>query len=128
MTKEVGTKPIPPKYSDNFPEGYGDFAFQSNDGDMYELGKNATNEGILTLGENAKTLDFLLRLIDPTKEPPPLIWTLVKDVIEAGDKYQINGMLGWFQRGVEMEAHQDGVIDDPLLCLELADRYKLPDV
>ncbi|PVF96029.1 hypothetical protein CPB86DRAFT_663839, partial [Serendipita vermifera] len=102
--------------SETFPEGYGDFAFQSSDGvifhfpqfllsfvspvfkDMFELGTTVTNEEILTLSENAKTLDILLHLIDPTKEPPPLDWTCVEDVLNAGDKYQVSGVLGWFQR------------------------------
>jgi hypothetical protein len=110
-----------PKYAENFPEGYGDFAFQSSDGvifhfpkfllsfvspvfkDMYDMVDSTTNSEILKLTEDAETLDFLLRVIDPTKDSPSLIQEVVEKLLNAADKYQIDGVQSWRQKEVELE-------------------------
>jgi hypothetical protein len=135
-----------PKYADNFPGGYGDFAVQSSDGvifhfpqfllsfvspvfrDMYEMGNNATNSEILKLTEDAETLDLLFQFIDPTKEPPRLIWETVVKFMDAADKYQVNGVLSWFQKEAELEASRKNSIGYPLICFEVAARFNLKDL
>jgi hypothetical protein len=146
MTNHSGAPINSLRYADNFPEGYGDFAFQSGDGvifhfpqfllsfvspvfkDMYEMGHNTANGEILKLAEDAETLDLLLQFIDPTKVPPPLIWKAVRKLLDAADKYQINCILSWFQREVEVEALKNNTIGNPLVCFELADQFKLTNL
>jgi hypothetical protein len=134
------------RYAENFPEGYGDFAFQSSDGvifhfpqfllsfaspvfkDMYDMGNNAENGEILKLTEDAATLDLLLQFIDPTKESPRLIWDTVEKFIDAADKYQVNGVPSWFQKEAELAALNNHYIERPMLCLELADRFEFKNL
>jgi hypothetical protein len=110
-----------PKYAENFPEGYGDFAFQSSDGvifhfpkfllsfvspvfkDMYDMVDSAASDEILKLTEDAETLDSLLRVIDPTKDSPSLIQGVVERLLNAADKYQIDGVQSWHKKEVELE-------------------------
>jgi hypothetical protein len=142
MSYDSGAFPISPKYAENFPPGYGDFVFQSSDGvifhfpqfllsftspvfkDMYDMSGNAANGEILKLTEDSEALDLLLHFIDPSKESPPLIWETVGKFIDAADKYQVKGVLSWFQKEAELEGLKNHHIEKPVVCLELASRLK----
>jgi hypothetical protein len=146
MTNPSRATTTSPRYAENFPEGYGDFTFQSSDGvifhfpqfllsfaspvfkDMYDMGNNAESGEILKLTEDAATLDLLLQFIDPTKESPRLVWDTVEKFIDAADKYQVNTVLSWFQKEAELVALNNHYIERPMLCLELADRFKFENL
>lgn len=92
------------------------------------MGQSGTNSEVSQLAESARILELLLQFIDPTKEPPPLIWEHVEGLVDAADKYQINGIVPWFERAVEREAFTFKRIGNPVVCFELADRFKLRNI
>jgi hypothetical protein len=137
-------------YSVNFPQGYGDFALKSSDGkifhfsqfllshaspvfkDMYEMGKDVTNDEILCLTEDANTVAALLSFIDPAKETRTLDWDTVELFLDAADKYQILGAVDWFKREVQANILQrrnlEYALQYPMLSLGLSIRYNLPEI
>jgi hypothetical protein len=134
-----------PTYSKEFPEGYGDFVFKSQDGvtfhfprfllshvspvfkDMYQAGEGIQDQDILTLAEDHKVLEQFLCHIDPAKDTPNLDWDLVAGVLQAAEKYQVNSILKWFERDVSLSltATFYPTLPNPMLYYALALRYDL---
>ncbi|CAG8619731.1 11471_t:CDS:2 [Acaulospora colombiana] len=134
------------KYSHMFPEGYGDFALKSADGvifhfpryllahassifkDMFEIGDQTPSEGALPLTEDSNMLEALLLFIDPAKEARPPTWWAVDKFINTAEKYQVKGVIKWFEQEVEKERSQHGELTSPMVCLALATQYGLKKV
>jgi hypothetical protein len=134
-----------PTHSKEFPEGYGDFVFKSTDGvifhfpllflshvspvfkDMYQISSGTSNQHMVNLTEDYKTLEYFLSHIDPAKRTPQLNWDRIPGVLEAADKYQVNNILHWFEREVSLllTPPDHPPLPDPMLCFTLARRYSL---
>jgi hypothetical protein len=132
-------------YSKEFPEGYGDFVFKSQDGvtfhfprfflshvspvfkDMYQAGEGAQNQDIVVLTEDHKTIEQFLCHIDPAKDTPSLDWDRVAGVLQAAEKYQVNSIIKWFEKEVSMSltATYYPTLPNPMLYFALARRYDL---
>ncbi|PVF96025.1 hypothetical protein CPB86DRAFT_875258 [Serendipita vermifera] len=137
----------PTVYSAVFPAGYGEFILKSSGNvilhfplfllthtspvfrDMCKL-PNSSDGGSVALTEDGRTLEYLLSLVDPAKYNPDLDWEVIEYVLAAADKYQIETVLPWFEREVTLEGCRSSpsAIEEPMLCLALATRYKLPEV
>ncbi|PVF96024.1 hypothetical protein CPB86DRAFT_551388 [Serendipita vermifera] len=136
----------PPKLSNQFPPDYGDFGIESDDGvqfhvprtlliqaspifrDMFAFGTN-DEKGFVKLTEDHKTLEQLLCHIDPAKTNPTFEWKYIARLLAAADKYDIKNIAEWFRSSVALEAFQsNGNVQEPVLCLALADRYKLDEI
>jgi hypothetical protein len=132
-----------------FPEGYGDFALESEDGvicyfpsqilghmspvfkDMLALGDRATSHVKLT--ESVKTLELFLTHLDPNLTKASIDRETIPDLLEAAHKYQVNAIMRWFDleattqrmcRGTVV-ASDEFAINYPGEALSLAIRYGL---
>jgi hypothetical protein len=136
-----------PEFSSKFPPDYGDFIIESSEGvklhiprnllmqaspifhDMFALGTNE-EKSIVRLSEDYITLEDLLCHIDPAKTNPQFEWRTIANLLAAGEKYDIKNITDWFRNSVALETFQSGGrdVEQPFLCLVLADRYQLDDI
>lgn len=136
-----------------FPEGYGDFALESQDGvicyfpsqilghmspvfkDMITLGDNGprTSAPPVKLTESVKTLELFLTHLDPNLTKASIDKETIADLLEAAHKYQVNTIMHWFdleattqrtRRGMVV-ASDEFAINYPGEALSLATRYGL---
>ncbi|CAG8690145.1 1644_t:CDS:1 [Acaulospora colombiana] len=135
-----------PTHSKEFPEGYGDFIFQSTDGVVFHFprsilvhvspvfkdmfagdGDSAPNQEMTVLTGDCVTLEYFLRHIDPEKETPQVEWDHVAGALQVAEKYQVNDIFKWFEGEVDLLLTSDRsfVLPNPMLYLELARRNDL---
>jgi hypothetical protein len=138
-----------------FPEGYGDFALESQDGvicyfpsqilahmsqvfrDMITLGNNDLQASMspVKLTESGKTLELFLTHLDPTLTKASIDKKTISDLLEAAHKYQVKTIMQWFdleattqrtRRGTDtVVASDDFAMNHPGHALSLATRYGL---
>jgi hypothetical protein len=136
-----------------FPEGYGDFALESQDGvichfpsqilghmspvfnDMLTLGDNGSRRSTppVKLTESIKTLELFLTHLDPKLPKASIDKETISDLLKAAHKYQVNTIMQWFdleattqrmRRGT-MVASDEFAVQYPAEALALGVRYDL---
>ncbi|KAG8791989.1 hypothetical protein FRC17_008665, partial [Serendipita sp. 399] len=132
------------RYSEEFPQGNGDFSLISSDGvvftisrfllshvspvfeDMLDLGTASSSQAAeLQVTEDSETLDQLLRFFDPLKDPAPITLDTIEKFLEAARKYQVERVFKYWEEKmiVRDESNQVVKISAPLTCLALADYF-----
>ena len=101
---------------------------------MFVVGTSpsSTHSGVpqVVLSEDSTTLDCLLRFFDPEKDPLPYNSETISCLLEAARKYHVPRVMKWWEKELQIDlvAAQEAKLQDPMLCLVLADRYGMKNV
>jgi hypothetical protein len=138
-----------PRYSTNFPHGYGNFEVISSDNvifsfprgvlehvspvfkDMFAIGitEELNREGPLPLVEHAETIEGFLLYIDPLKDTPDFTIDSAVSLVEAATKYQVPRMVDAFEKWAKKTKSGCAAMKtEPALFLSIAERFCLPEI
>jgi len=140
-----------PPVSSKFPEGYGDFALESNDGtlcyfpsqilcymspvfeDMVSLGheQGTGHKRSVKITEPLDALELFLTHLDPKKLKPAIDKETITGLLEMARKYQVDTIMQWFDQEANTQRTYGPVkqeqfsITYPGIAFSLARRFDL---
>jgi hypothetical protein len=136
------------KISSEFPQGYGDFKMRSSDDtifyfprgvlahvspvfkDMFDIVNEGTpnSQGLMTVTENADTINQFLHHIDPLKNPLKMKKETVIPLLEAARKYQVSKIIKKFEEEACRNILGGEFREAPMLLLHIAEEFGLESV